>query len=195
MRKARNLGGLMRIRWIFAALVLTAATALWAQETKVQDPAESRELNDQAYIKLLRSDLRASKERIVKEAMQLNDQQAAAFWPLYHDYAAAQTKLGDEKLAIVQDYAKNFLSMTNDKADQLAQRIMVLDDQRMALRKKYYELMKKAIPTVLVVRFFQVENQIQLLVDLQIASNLPIIEEANKSQGRLPRRPPAAPKP
>src|SRR5208283_5154354 len=100
-----------------------------------------------------------------------------------------------EKLAIVQDYAKNFLSMTNDKADQLAQRIMVLDDQRMALRKKYYELMKKAIPTVLVVRFFQVENQIQLLVDLQIASNLPIIEEANKSQGRLPRRPPAAPKP
>jgi len=168
----------MRIRSIFAVLVLTAATALWTQETKVQDPAESTELNDQAYIKLLRSDLRASKERIVKEAMQLNDQQAAAFWPLYHDYAAAQTKLGDEKLAIVQDYAKNFLSMTNDKADQLAQRIMVLDDQRMALRKKYYELMKKAIPTVLVVRFFQVENQIQLLVDLQIASNLPIIEGA-----------------
>ena len=166
----------MSIRSIFAVLLLTAATALWAQETKVQDPAESRELNDQAYIKLLRSDLRASKERIVKEAMQLNDQQAAAFWPLYHDYAAEQTKLGDEKLAIVQDYAKNFLSMTNDKADQLAQRIMALDDQRIALRKKYYELMKKATPTVLVVRFFQVENQIQLLVDLQIASNLPIIE-------------------
>jgi hypothetical protein len=38
--------------------------------------------------------------------------------------------------------------------------------------------MKKALPTVLVVRFFQVENQIQLIVDLQIASNLPIIEEA-----------------
>ncbi len=63
----------MSIRSIFAVLLLTAATALWAQETKVQDPAESRELNDQAYIKLLRSDLRASKERIVKEAMQLND--------------------------------------------------------------------------------------------------------------------------
>jgi hypothetical protein len=66
--------------------------------------------------------------------------------------------------------------MSNEKADQLAQRVMALDDQRGALRKKYYELMKKALPTVLVVRFFQVENQIQLLVDLQIASNLPIIE-------------------
>jgi hypothetical protein len=34
------------------------------------------------------------------------------------------------------------------------------------------------LPTVLVVRFFQLENQIQLIVDLQIAENLPIIEEA-----------------
>ena len=41
-----------------------------------------------------------------------------------------------------------------------------------------YDLLKKALPTVLVVRFFQLENQIQLIVDLQVASNLPIIEEA-----------------
>jgi len=168
----------MRIRLIVAVLVLTAATGLWAQEKKVQDPAESKELNDQAYIRLLRTDLKAKKEQIVREAMQLNDQQAAAFWPIYRDYDAELTKLGDEKLAIVQDYAQSFLSMTNEKADQLAQRVMALDDQRIALRKKYYELMKKALPTVVVVRFFQVENQIQLLVDLQIASNLPIIEGA-----------------
>ncbi|HEY6301786.1 MAG TPA: hypothetical protein VIX14_01860 [Terriglobales bacterium] len=166
----------MRIRLTVA--VLTVVTALWAQEKKVEDPAESKELNNQAYVRLLRSDLKAAREQIIKETMQLNDQQAAAFWPVYRDYNAEQTKLGDEKLAIVQDYAQNFLSMSNEKADQLAQKVMVLDDQRLALKKKYYELMKKSLPTVLVVRFFQVENQIQLLVDLQIASNLPIIEEA-----------------
>jgi hypothetical protein len=168
----------MRTRWTLAVLFLMVATGLWAQGTKVQDPAESRELNDQAYIRLLRTDLKAKKQQIIKEAMQLNDQQAAAFWPLYRDYDAEQTKLGDEKLAIVNDYAQNFLTMSNEKADQLAQRVMGLDDQRIALRKKYYELMKKALPAVLVVRFFQLENQIQLVVDLQIASNLPIIEEA-----------------
>jgi hypothetical protein len=165
-------------------LMLTMATGLWAQEQaqekgkKVQDPAESRELNDQAYIRLLRADLKKSKERIIKEAMQLNDPQAAAFWPVYREYDAEQTKLGDRKLAIVNDYAQNFMIMNDEKADQLAHRVMALDEQRMALKKKYYDLMKKALPTVLVVRFFQVENQIQLIVDLQIASNLPIIEEA-----------------
>lgn len=169
-------------RLTVAFLALTMVTGLWAQEEakgkKIQDPAESRELNDQAYIRLLRADLKKSKERIVKEAMQLNDQEAAAFWPVYREYDAEQTKLGDQKLAIVNDYAQNFITMNDEKADQLAHRAMALDDQRMALKKRYYELMKKALPTVLVVRFFQVENQIQLIVDLQIASNLPIIEEA-----------------
>ncbi len=168
----------MRTQLTVAVLAVMVATGLWAQEKKVQDPAESRELNDQAYIRLLRIDLKAKKEQIIKEAMQLNDQQAAAFWPVYRAYDAEQTKLGDEKLAIVNDYAQSFLTMSNEKAGQLAQKVMALDDQRIALRRKYYELLKKALPTVLVVRFFQVENQIQLVVDLQIASNLPIIEEA-----------------
>jgi hypothetical protein len=55
---------------------------------------------------------------------------------------------------------------------------MALDEPRTALRKKYCQTMKKALPTVLVVRFLQRDNQVQRLIDLQIASNLPIIEEA-----------------
>jgi hypothetical protein len=168
----------MRIRLTIATLAVMAATGLMAQEKKVQDPAESAELNEQAYIRLLRTDLKAKREQIVKEVMQLNDQQSAAFWPIYRNYDAEQTKLSNEKLAIIQDYAQNFLTMTDPKADQLAQRVMTLDEQRLAVRKKYYELLKKALPTVIVVRFFQVENQLQLILDLQIASNLPIIEQA-----------------
>jgi len=167
----------MRIRWTIAILALTAVTGLFAQEQKVQDPAQSQELNEQAYIRLLRADLKTKKQQIVTDTMQLTDQQGAIFWPIYRQYDAEQTKLGDQKLTMVQDYAQNFLNMSNEKADQLAQRVMALDDQRSALRRKYYDLMKKSLPSVLVVRFFQVEAQLQLLVDLQIASNLPIIEQ------------------
>lgn len=48
--------------------------------------------------------------------------------------------------------------MDDAKADELAQRVMALDEQRTALRKKYYQAMKKVLPTVLVVRFFQLDN-------------------------------------
>ena len=172
----------MNFRSIFLGLSFSAVvvTTLCAQEKHVKDPSESQVLNIQTYIELLRTDLNAQKRQIISETMQLDDKQARIFWPIYNDYEADLDKLGDEKLAIVQEYATNFLTMTNEKADELAQRVMALDDQRMALRRKYYDLMKKSLPAVLVVRFFQVENQIQLLVDLKIASNLPIIETAEQ---------------
>jgi hypothetical protein len=172
----------------FAALALTLALALAAapglaaqetpaQGTHVQDSARSKELNTQAYIRLLRADLSAKKEQIVRETMQLNDQQAASFWPIYREYQAEQSKLITDKLAIVADYSRNFSSMTDEKADQLAQHVMQLDEKRMALREKYYATMKKSLSPTLAVRFFQVEQQLQLIVDLQIAANLPIIEQ------------------
>jgi hypothetical protein len=85
-------------------------------------------------------------------------------------------------LTIIQDYAKDFMTMDDAKADELAQWVMALDEQRTALCKKYYQAMKKVLPTVLVVRFFQLGNQLQMLIDLQIASNLPIIEESPAKQ-------------
>ena len=81
----------MRIRMAALALALAitwglSAQLAGAQENKVQDPAQSKEFNTEAYIQLLRSNLAAKKEAIVKETMQLNDQQAAVFWPIYREY-------------------------------------------------------------------------------------------------------------
>jgi hypothetical protein len=158
-----------RISLMVAAMV---KAGLWAQEKKVQDPARSKELNTEADVELLREDVQAKRQEVIKEGMQLDEKQAASFWPVSEKYAGEPKQLGDQKLAIIQDYAKNFMTMDDAKAD-----VMALDEQRAALRKKYYQAMKKVLPTVL--RFFQLDNQVQMLIDdLQIASDLPIIEEA-----------------
>jgi serine/threonine protein phosphatase PrpC len=168
----------MKFHLTLLALVFANTSILFAQETQIQDPQQSKELNTQAYIQLLRMDLRANTEALIREGMQLNDQQSAVFWPIYREYSAEQTKLGDARLAIIQDYTHHFLTMNDQKADQLAQRVMELDDKRMALRKKYYGIVSKNLGAVLAVRFFQLEHQIQLILDLQMASHLPIIEQA-----------------
>jgi hypothetical protein len=73
----------------------------------VQDAAQSKELNTE-YVELLRADVQAKSQEVIKEGMQLDEKQAAAFWPVYEEYAGEQKKLGDQKLAIIQDYAKDF---------------------------------------------------------------------------------------
>src|ERR1700693_4887444 len=106
----------MRIRFAFvAAVALFLSCDLLAQEKQLQDPAESKELNTQAYIQLLRADLKASQRTIIKKSMQLDEKQSAAFWPLYNQYDVEQSKLGDQKLALIQEYAHDFLTMTDEK--------------------------------------------------------------------------------
>lgn len=120
------------MRWGAMTVAAMMATAgLWAQGKKVQDAAESKELNTEAYVELLREDVQAKRQEVIKEGMQL-EKQAAAFWPVYDEYAGEQKKLGDRKLAITQDYAKNFMTTDDAKAHELAQRVMALDEPRTA---------------------------------------------------------------
>ena len=165
---------------MMTGLCLLLAPGLWAQQG-VQSQDVSKEQNIRAYVELLRADLKAKKVEVITEVMRFDEQQATAFWPIYREYDVELSALGDEKLAIIQDYARDYLSMTDEKADHLARRVMELDENRQELRKKYYEKFKKALNAVLAVRFFQVENQILMLLDLQIASGLPIIEETDSN--------------
>ncbi len=119
------------MRWISLMVAAMVTAGLWAQEEKVQDPARSKELNTEADVELLREDVQAKRQEVIKEGMQLDEKQAASFWPVYEQYAGEPKQLGDQKLAIIQDYA-NFMTMDDAKADELAQRVMALDEQRTA---------------------------------------------------------------
>lgn len=149
-----------------------------AQKSMQSEP-DSQEQNIRAYIELMRADIRAQKVQIMTDMMNLDDKEAAIFWPIYREYDLEFSKLGDEKLAIIQDYSRNYLSMTDEKADQLANRMLELDEKRMELRKNYYVKFKKALSPILAARFSQVVDQIEKLIDLQIDSSLPIIEETD----------------
>src|SRR5262249_26371323 len=113
---------------------------------------------------------------IITEMMEFDEKQASTFWPIYRDYDAEISKLGDERVAIIQEYANNFDKMTDDIADKLATRAIDLEARRRAATAKVYDNVKKALGAKTAMRFLQVEHQLMLLIDLQIASSLPIVK-------------------
>jgi hypothetical protein len=164
----------------FMLICLGLAAAQPAQAPKsVKSESDSKVQNTNAYIELMRADIRAQKVQIMTDMMNLDEKQGAIFWPIYREYDLELSKLGDQKLAIIEDYSHNYLTMTDEKADELAKRMLELDESRLELRKKYYGKLKKALSPVLAARFTQVEDQIEKLLDLQIDASLPIIEEAD----------------
>lgn len=153
----------MKISWLCITLALLAA-------------APAAVSGQESLIELLRADVRAEKVALITETMMLTDEQAEVFWPIYRDYEAELGKITDTRIAGIKDYAANYDQMTEAKAKELIDGAFAAMEKRLALQKKYFKKISKALDPVTAARFMQVENEINLLVDLQIASELPFFQ-------------------
>ena len=136
--------------------------------------AQRAELNVDSYIESLRADLRADHVALIAAAMQFNDQESKAFWPVYRKYEADVRKLNDQRLALIKSYDDKFAAMTDTDAKAIIDQSIDLESRRLDLKKKYAkEFQKAGLSSLTVAKFLQLEHRLDLLVDLQIASELP----------------------
>ncbi len=173
----------------FAIFAFLFSAAVPAQDKAPSQPASAKaaasanatqEQNLKEYIKLLREDVRSQKSAVMSVVMQLDPDQAAKFWPIYRDYDAELSKVNDLRVANIEEYAKNYDQMTDAKADELVHNAMAYQKQRAELLAKYYDRMKQELGATTAARFLQVESQLLLIIDLQIASELPLAGSAAK---------------
>jgi hypothetical protein len=157
-------------------IIMGSASTAFAQSPAASAETENRKLNLTAYAELLRSDVRAEKVAIITEVMEFTDAESAAFWPIFRQYDADLARLGDERVDNIEDYAQHYTEMTDEVADRLALKALDLESRRQALKAKYYDNLKKALSAKTAARVLQVEQQIQLLIDLQIAASLPVVK-------------------
>jgi len=161
----------MRKTWMRALAGLVLAAALGA--VPVMAAADSIE----SEIELLRTDIKSSKVEIVKKAIDVQGAKADAFWPLYRQYQADSDKIGDQRLALIKDYAANYKTMTDEKARTLTTKALDLQVARVNLLKKYYKNFEKVLGATDAARLVQVEHLVNSLMDIQVAASIPLIEK------------------
>ena len=158
-------------------LACLAASPLAAQSVPARTGAdETRARNLSAYVELLRSDIREQKVALISGMMQFSEADDQKFWPVYREYEGELSAINDQRLALIKEYAQTFEKMTDEIANRLAHAVLDLEARRNALKTKYYERLAAVLPARTAARVLQVENQILLLLDLQIAASLPVIE-------------------
>jgi hypothetical protein len=162
-------------RPLIATLValLSSGAVGQAQQGAASQPTE---LNLSAYAELLRSDVRAQKTAILAQVMGFTEAEDAAFWPLYREYDAEMARLGDQRVALIAEYARQFTQLTDAAAAELGDKAVELEARRQAAKAACYERVKKALSPRTALRFLQVEQQLLLIIDLQISAALPIVE-------------------
>jgi len=86
-------------------------------------------------------------------------------------------KIGDETLKLIKDYAANYENITDEKAVELMNTSFNLKNKKLDLKRNYLKKFGKIIAPARAVKVMQVMNQIELIIDIQVASQLPLIGE------------------
>jgi hypothetical protein len=128
------------------------------------------------FIELLRSDLRADKQALVELTMDLNEADANIFWPIYKKYEAERTALGDRMVKLIKSYpgAVNVTEVTT--VAMLGDEWFKIQEERVKMMKKYYKQVSKQPAPRVAVRWVQIEHRLTLLINLQLAAEVPLVE-------------------
>jgi hypothetical protein len=95
---------------------------------------------------------------------------------VYREYETELARLNDERLRGIETYAKVYQNITAANANDLMTKALDLESRRVALKQKYFTKLKSVLSPLTAARALQVENQIQLLIDLQVAASLPVVQ-------------------
>ncbi len=159
-----------------------AAGLALAGSLMVMAPANAGTLSPEAAQALAtaRSELRADRELLLTANLALTAEQSDKFWPLYREYVGKRTSLGDERIAIILAFAEAYPTVSDATAKDLVDRSMKLERNGTDLRASYVKKFAKVLPAQTLMRFLQIERRIDLLIDLQLTSIVPIVDAAGK---------------
>lgn len=133
-------------------------------------------LSAQDFLDLVRTEVNFEKRALVAEAMEIPSSQSVEFWNTYSNFETEINRLGDQRMANIKKFAENFENMSDKVASEIASTYFSTHQNRYKIYKKYYKKFAKTIGDKKAVRFYQIMDQIQLLIDIQIASEEPLIE-------------------
>ena len=126
-------------------------------------------------IDLMRKNLRGEKKQIIAMNVPLTPDEATKFWPLYDQYAADMSKNYDEFYAVIKDYAANQKTLTDAQASSMIMTWSAIQVSVAQTRSKYIPMVEKVIPGKKAALFFQIDRRLYALLDLQVASEVPLV--------------------
>jgi hypothetical protein len=175
-----------------AGMVVATALGAWAATGSKMpgeaDPGQqvtvqriiSPTITDEDIV-LLRQDLRAKKRQVVGQNMSLSDTEAEKFWPIYNHYVKDLQEVNNQKYALLKQYAEMWATMTDQDALIYVRHWLEADGQAQALRLKYVPVVSQVLPGKKAATFFQLDRRLNMIIDLQLFSQIPLAHEKESS--------------
>ena len=149
---------------VFVAVLTVFIVSSMAQEK----PADN--------MQLVREKIKTDKKLFIAQNMNLTESEAKVFWPVYEDYQKELGKLVEKTVKLIDNYASNYQTMTEEAAKELINGYLAIEGERLTLMKSFLPKFRKVLPEKKVARYYQLENKIDAVVNYGLAKQIPLVK-------------------
>jgi hypothetical protein len=139
-------------------------------------PAFSADESATMTMEIMAQKVKADKKLLVANNMNLTDEEAKAFWPIYDAYQQDLYKINQRVANLINEYALEYNkgAILNDKAKKLLDEAIDIELAEANLKKSYVPKLNKVLPAAKAARYIQIENKIRALIRYQLADAIPL---------------------
>jgi len=138
-------------------------------------PAAAQTASD---MQILAQKIKADKKLVVAANMQLTEEEAKGFWPVYEAYQKDLAGLNKQLFGVVKNYADAY--NTGMVADETAKKLMnaylAVEERELKMKRSYVPRLEKVVPGTKVARYLQIENKIRAIVKYELAAQIPLVQ-------------------
>lgn len=152
----------------FGPLAIALVVAALAPLAHAQDTGLASD--EQILLKQVNTD----KKTVYAQNLGLTEEESARFWPVYEEYEAKQKVIQDRFLANLNEFAAKYDTLSDADAAAILKEKMAIEKQGAALKQKYTAKIARVLPPVKALRYAQLETRVQLLLQRNVYSLIPL---------------------
>lgn len=153
-------------KYLLITAALFMASFAWSQSNKDE-------------IALIQAAFGMDKQAIVAEFVKPSAAEKDAFWKIYDEYEVKRKELGKQRIALLEEYAVKYLTMSDVDADAWTKKVIALQKKTDNLIADYYTKVKKVSNGVVATQFYQIENFILTAIRTEILEAVPFLPNKN----------------
>ena len=125
-----------------------------------------------------REQAQVDKKHVVTANLDLTDEEARKFWPVYEAYQEELKKLNRRTGQVIFDYAEAVRgnTLTDAQALVLIQESIAVEKAEAKLKSDFVPKLAKVLPARKAIRYIQMESKLRAAVRAELAEKIPLVE-------------------
>jgi hypothetical protein len=169
------------LHWLTAVGVFLLLSPSFAQaadtDITVVRVTPALDLDQMKYI------LSHQREEIFQRGMVLESKQWKVFWLVYDEFDKEKGELDAKRLRLLGTFLNKHATLTGEEATKLIKASGENQQQDLALRQKYFEILSTQLNPVAAARFAQLDDIIGMVTRLAILGNAPLLSGVSGASG------------